>query len=218
MIITTVDIILLTLYQERLHVVLLRREQEPYKGALALPGGYIHPEEDDDSMAAARRVLLAKTGIAAPYLEQLYTFSSAARDPRGWSVSIAYYALVSSQDLLGQEHRWELLPVDGLPDLSFDHNKIVDRAVKRVRDKSTYSTLPCYLLPAEFTLGELQKTYEKVLGAPLNKASFRRKVDAWEFVEPVAGAIKLTGGKPAQLYQIRPDQSLALFSRTVRDA
>lgn len=216
--ITTVDVVLLTIIKSRLHVVLLKRDHEPYKDALALPGGYIHPEEDADSVAAARRVLKAKTGIESPYLEQLYTFSSAARDPRGWSISITYYALVNSRDLLMQESKCELLPVDELPDLSFDHNKIVDFAVKRVRDKSTYSTLPCYLLPTEFTLGELQKTYEMVLGAELNKASFRRKVDSWAFIEEVPGAMKTTGGKPAQLFRIRWEQGLELFSRTVREA
>lgn len=215
--ISTVDVVLLTLFKERLHVVLQRRENEPFKGALALPGGYIHPEEDSDSMAAAKRVLKAKTGIVSPYLEQLYTFASAARDPRGWSVSIAYYALVNYQEFMTNDVVCELLPVDELPDLSFDHNKIVEKAVRRLRDKSNYSTLPCYLLPEEFTLAELHNTYVKVVG-PWNMAAFRRKVAAWDFIEEIEGKKRIAGGAPAQLFRIKPQTSIELFNRPVRES
>ena len=109
----------------------------------------------------------------------------------------------------------KLLPVDGLPQLAFDHNEIIDFALKRVQDKASYSALPCYLLPKEFTLSELQATYEQVLGIALNKASFRRKVEELDFLELIPGQFQ--GGKqhPAQLYRLLKEKRLAIFDRTL---
>ncbi|MBF0528395.1 MAG: NUDIX hydrolase [Deltaproteobacteria bacterium] len=214
-IIITVDIVLFTLRDEKLQVVLLKREKDPYQGQPALPGGYIHAEEDIDSLAAAWRVLKDKTGLVSPYLEQLYTFSGGARDPRGWSVSIAYYALVSEDVLASQANTmFTLLPVDDLPQLPFDHNRITDFAVNRLRNKSTYSALPCHLLPENFTLTELQQTYEKVLGHKLDKSAFRRKTRELDFLEPV-DEVRTGVHRPAQLYRIRPTRNLVLFDRTI---
>jgi len=214
-IIVTVDVVLFTLHEEALHVVLLRRERDPYQGQLALPGGYVHTEEDNDSLAAARRVLKDKTGLISPYLEQLYTFSSGARDPRGWSVSITYYALVNVEVLTAQgDSRFVLLPADDLPQLPFDHNRIIAFAVERLRGKSTYSALPCHLLPGTFTLTELQQTYERVLGHKLDKSAFRRKIKELDFLETVTG-VRTGVHRPAQLYRIRPTRNLVLFDRTI---
>lgn len=213
-VILTVDVVLFTLHQDNLHVVLLPREHNPYAQQLALPGGYVHPEEDQDTLSAARRMLHSKTGIVSPYLEQLYTFSGRVRDPRGWSVSVAYYALIH-QSRLPQEHqRFELHAVDALPELPFDHNRIVQTACKRLRDKSTYSTLPCHLLPSAFTLAELQQTYEKILGTRLDKSVFRRKLNDLDFLEEAEG--QRTGAhRPAQLYRLRADCSDATFGKTM---
>lgn len=214
-IIITVDVVLFTLTAERLQVMLLRRSHDPYKDQLALPGGYIHADTDLDSRAGARRVLKEKTELVSPYLEQLYTFSGGARDPRGWSVSIAYYALVDSALLTGQEQAaFTLLPVDDLPQLPFDHNRIIAFAVDRLRNKSAYSALPCYLLPPYFTLTELQKTYEKVIGHKLDKSAFRRKLNELDFLEPVA-EVRTGVHRPARLYRIRPTRNLVLFDRMI---
>ncbi|SMC19617.1 8-oxo-dGTP diphosphatase [Andreprevotia lacus DSM 23236] len=214
--IVTVDIVLFTLSDGQLKIVLLRRELDPYAQQLALPGGYIHPEEDRDSLAAAERVLRQKTGLVSPYLEQLFTFSGGVRDPRGWSASIAYYALVHESVLQPDaEHRFELLAVDGLPDLPFDHNRIVAHASQRLRDKSTYSSLPCHLLPGQFTLTELQHTYEQVLGISLDKSVFRRKLGELDFLEAIPNAMRSGKHRPAQLYKLRDDARLALFNKTV---
>lgn len=214
--ITSVDVVLLTLVQGELRTVLIERDHAPFEGQLALPGGYVHTDTDADSRAAARRVLEKKTGIKAPYLEQLYTFSGPDRDPRGWSFSVAYYALVSAETLaLRLADGVQLVPVDQVPELAFDHNDILDFALKRVRDKSSYSALPCYLLPREFTLTELQDTYERVMGTTLEKSSFRRKLDELDFLEPLAGQFRTGKHRPAQLYRIRREKSLALFDRTV---
>ena len=129
-IICTVDIVLLTLHDDALQVALLKRDREPFKGALALPGGYVHQQEDHDAADAAGRVLRDKTGITCPYLEQLATFSGPGRDPRGWSLSIAYYALVPKA-VLDETARDELriLPVGRLPALPFsDFSKMLGTA------------------------------------------------------------------------------------------
>jgi 8-oxo-dGTP diphosphatase len=214
-IILTVDVVLLTLQEDELYVVLLKREREPYEGRPALPGGYIHAEEDDDSLAAAKRVLREKTSLASPYLEQLYTFANGTRDPRGWSASISYYALVNRDVLLAQDtDHFLLYPVDELPQLPFDHNRIIDFAVARLRNKSTYSALPCHLLPELFTLTELQQTYEKVLGHRLDKSAFRRKINELDFLESTEETRKGVH-RPAQLFRIRAAKKLALFDRTI---
>ena len=214
-IILTVDVVLLTLKDNALQVVLQKRTWDPYKGFPALPGGYVHTEEDLDSLAAAKRVLKDKTALVSPYLEQLYTFASATRDPRGWSVSLSYYALLDNETLMSQgSDRFLLHRFDDLPQLPFDHNRIIDSAVQRLRNKSTYSAVPCYLLPELFTLSDLQQTYEKVLGCKLDKSAFRRKIGELDFLDATSKA--RTGvHRPAQLYRIRPAKNLVLFDRTI---
>ena len=204
-VICTVDVVLLTLEQSTLKVALVRREREPFAQALALPGGYIHAQDDVDAQASAARVLRDKAGLESPYLEQLATFTGAVRDPRGWSVAVAYCALVPATVLSQAAGRVELVAVDALPPLPFDHRQIIDTAVLRVRSKSQYSSLPVHLCAEPFTLPQLQAVYEAVLGEPVNKVSFRRKVDELAMLEPVPGALQ-TGGahRPAQLYRVRP--------------
>ncbi|MFN3437969.1 MAG: NUDIX hydrolase [Acidovorax sp.] len=215
-ILCTVDVVLLTLQQGSLHVALLRRERAPFAGVLALPGGYIHAQDDADAQASAARVLRDKAGLQSPYLEQLATFSGPVRDPRGWSVAVVYCALVPPEVLVQAADRITLVAVDGLPPLPFDHRQIIDTAVQRVRSKSQYSSLPVHLCAEPFTLPQLQSVYEAVLGEPINKVSFRRKVDELAMLEAVPGALQ-TGGahRPAQLYRVRPAfrQRLSLSAR-----
>ena len=205
-VICTVDVVLLTLGDDGLSVALLKREREPYQGVAALPGGYIHTDEDVNGYAAALRVLKSKTGIVAPYLEQLATFSGAARDPRGWSVSMAYYALVPFAVIAKAGHPdVRLAGVDRLHTLPFDHTTIVDTAVERLRSKSQYSSLPCFLAGEQFTLPQLQRVYEALMGEPLNKVSFRRKMAEMDVLDPVEGQTDTPGAnRPAQLYRLKP--------------
>ena len=177
-VICTVDVVLLTLKNATLHVALLKRDREPFAGTLALPGGFVHTDEDRDTQDAAARMLRAKTGISSPYLEQLGSFSGPARDPRGWSLSVVYYALVPEAVIAQAGHPGvQLVAVDNLKGLPFDHQHIIETALERVRNKSTYSSLPVYLMGEEFTLPQLQSVYEAVLGDAINKVSFRRKMD-----------------------------------------
>ncbi|MFL6656512.1 MAG: NUDIX hydrolase [Massilia sp.] len=216
-VICTVDTVLLTLTDEGLSVALLKREREPYQGVAALPGGYIHADEDMNGHEAALRVLRTKTGIVAPYLEQLATFSGAARDPRGWSVSLAYYALVPHAVITQAGHPdVKLVSVDRLHTLPFDHSAIVACAVERLRSKSQYSSLPCFLVGELFTLPQLQRVYETLMGEPLNKVSFRRKMAEMDVLETAEGQTDATGpSRPAQLYRLKPQfrDQLSLLKR-----
>lgn len=208
--ICTVDVVLLTLRDAQLQALLLKRDREPFSGALALPGGYVHTDEDQGCEDAAQRVLRQKAGLQSPYLEQLASFSGPARDPRGWSVSVAYFALVAEPESPQPGQHW--LPVDRLPHLPFDHGRIVAAAVERVRNKSQYSSLPVHLCPEPFTLPQLHAIYEALLGEAINPVSFRRKMDELAILEAVPGAKRAEGAhRPAQLYRLKDE-----FRRTLR--
>jgi len=221
-IICTVDVVLLTLKGGQLHVALIKRDHQPFLGVLALPGGYVHADVDADMQDAAVRMLRDKTGIASPYLEQLATFSGRGRDPRGWSISVAYYALVPEEVIASGGHpEVELLSVASLKGLPFDHQQIIEAATQRVRNKSSYSSLPVYLCGENFTLPQLQKVYEAILGEAINKVSFRRKLDELDILEAVEGAME-TGKahRPAQLYRLKKyfRQQLSLTDRAINAA
>lgn len=202
-----------------LHVALLKRDHPPFEGMLALPGGYVHADADADTRDAAIRMLKEKTGIRSPYLEQLATFSGRARDPRGWSISVVYYALVPCDVIAPDIHpEVALVPIEEARGLPFDHQRIIEAAVQRVRDKSSYSSLPVYLCGKFFTLPQLQSVYEAILGEPINKVSFRRKIDELDILEPVEGAME-TGKahRPAQMYTLKKrfSQHLSLTDRAL---
>lgn len=213
----TVDIVPLTVRGGRLTVLVARRQHEPFAGRTALIGGYVRPDEDADLDATARRVLLFKAGIRDLFVEQLMTFSGRERDPRGWSASVAYFSLTPLAQLEAALDRdgLELVEVDALPLLPFDHARIVATAVARLRGKGAYSDLPARLLEQPFSLGELHRIYELVLGEGLNEDAFRRKMLDRGFIEQVPGAKKRSEGarKPAQLYRLRP--GVSVFDRRI---
>ena len=184
-----VDVVVFTIQGWTLKVLLVRRQRPPYRGTWALPGGLVGPEESVD--AAALRELQEETNIGTIYLEQLYTFGEPNRDPRGRVITVSYYALVNWQQFQlkvrprpaeaegrgGQripEASW--FPVKRLPPLAFDHQRIVDYALERLRNKINYTTVGFQLLSRQFTLTELQGSYEVILGQRLDKRNFRRKM------------------------------------------
>ncbi|WP_431287679.1 NUDIX hydrolase [Roseateles chitinivorans] len=206
--IVTVDIVLLTLREGALHAGLAQRDKAPALGAWTLPGGWVHTDTDQDADDAAARILREKAGLVSPYLEQLKTFSGMHRDSRGWSLSVSYYAVVPTDvevvggtgAAAGERFRWAA--VDSLRSLPFDHAQILRTAVERVRSKTLYSSLPVHLMPAEFTLGELQRTYEQVLGAELDKRGFRRRIEELDVIEEIPGSFTSGGShRPAQLFR-----------------
>lgn len=212
--IATVDVALFTVSEGRLCVMLAKRpdDSEIFPGVFALPGGYIHVSEDDDAEACARRVLRGKAGLRAPYLEQLCTFSGKFRDPRAWSLSVAYYAVMPATDLVGTGLR--LAPVDEIPALPFDHNQIVATASRRLRGKASYSSLPTFLLPEKFTFDELHAVYQQVMGVEINKVSFRRKIENQGIVVPVPGEKHYGAHRPAQLYRAA-ERTLMEFDQVI---
>lgn len=214
--IVTVDVVLLTLVERTLKVGLLTRERPPFAGRRALIGGYVHADEDRDTAATAHRVLREKTQLEGFFIEQLATFSGADRDPRGWSVSVAYLALTPYARLraaMGPDSPVTLAPAEAvLKDLPFDHGEILAAALTRLKGKGAYSTLPARLLPPAFTLNELRQVYEVALGVPrIDNSSFRRKINELRLVEPNEGERAETGGRQAQLYRLRQD--IATFDR-----
>ncbi|MGJ4925869.1 NUDIX hydrolase [Bradyrhizobium sp. HKCCYLS2038] len=217
---TTVDIVIFTIRQEALHVLLVRRghgEGEPFPDAFALPGGFVDVDKDADLAACARRKLAEKTGVVSPYLEQLGSWGSATRDPRGWSATHAYFALVSASGAdasLAADAQW--FPLEGpsvKPKLAFDHQEILQAAVQRLRNKVEYTSLPAYLMPAEFTLPELQRTYEIVLDRPLEKSAFRTRMLSADLIEPT-DRMRKGPNRPAQLYRLKPAAAPVYFART----
>jgi 8-oxo-dGTP diphosphatase len=210
--IVTVDAVLMTLSDGALAVGLIRREQPPFAGMHALPGGYVHVQEDDTLEAAAARILRDKARVECRFLEQLGTISGATRDPRGWSLTVAYFALVTAAELVAAESMLSLHPLTDLPPLAFDHAAIIEAAVTRLRGKSSYSALPAFLLPPLFTLSELHATYQQVLGTRLDPASFRRKIIDQGIVE-TAETRRVGAHRPAELYRLKAGKALPFQNR-----
>jgi len=201
----TVDVVIITLRGEELQVLLVKRDLAPYKGKWAIPGGFVRLDESLES--AARRELREETSVTDVYLEQLYTFGDPGRDPRGRVISVAYIALVPAPLAVeagsdAREACW--WPLKELPALAFDHDKIVQLALTRLRYKIEYSAVGFRLLPEHFTLSELQRAYEIILGEPLDKRNFRRRIIEAEVIEPTDD-MRSGEGRPARVYRFRPD-------------
>lgn len=210
----TVDIVPLTVRDDALCVLRAVRRAEPFAGRAALIGGYVHVDEDETLGATARRVLRDKAGLRDLYVEQLSTFSGRDRDPRGWSASVAYYSLSPFESLEPALERegLALTPVADAGGMPFDHDLILAAAVARLRGKGAYSDLPAQLLPPEFTLTELHRTYQIALGEPINADAFRRKVFERGFLEDVGAKRRHDWAtKPSRLYRLKPGS--AVFDR-----
>ncbi|HEV2518543.1 MAG TPA: NUDIX domain-containing protein [Devosia sp.] len=217
--IASVDLVIFAQSDRRLDVLLARRANPPFVGDWALPGGFVHADVDADLEAAARRVLSDKTGVETPYLEQLASFGGATRDPRGWSLSVVYMALILADRVTLRsgagttEAQW--FQADTKVSLAFDHRDILGAALDRLRSKVGYSTLPAHLLPEAFTLGELQAVYEGILGRALEKSAFRKRIAEADFVEPITGEMRRASNRPAQLYRLKRARHTTLFDRAL---
>ena len=199
----SVDVVIFTILNEQLHVLLVRRESDPFQGMWALPGGMIRANETLED--AARRQLQQKTGVRDVYLEQLYTFGDPGRDPRMRVFTVAYYALASADTVRTsepEEHRgiswW---PVEQLVPTAFDHGQIISYALTRLRNKLDYTPVGIELLPEQFTLSELQKVYEAILGNPIDKRNFRKKIRGKDWLAKGEGTRRSGPHRPAQLYR-----------------
>lgn len=212
----TVDIVLFTILQEELQVLLVKRKHWPFEGYWALPGGFIGMDESLDG--AAYRELKEETNVdrEAVYLEQLYTFGAPDRDPRTRVITVAYFALVGA-DKIDPKAADDAADVGWFSayhplQLAFDHDQILDYAITRLRYKLEYSAVGFQLLPEAFTLRELQQAYEIILGEKLDKGNFRSKLRKTDVIEPTK-RYRETGGRPARLYQYRPDAVAEIKAR-----
>ena len=203
----TVDVVIFGIQDECLQVLLIKRGEPPFKGSWALPGGFVNMDESLEE--AAVRELAEETGVQSAYLEQLYTYGNPGRDPRGRTITVAYFALIPSdhtfQTQAGSDAEgagW--FPQPKLPELAFDHAEIIAYGLRRLRYKLEYSAVAFELVPEEFTLGELQRTYEIILGEKIDKRNFRRKIRAAQIVE-ATNRKRTGGGRPASLYRYRSD-------------
>ena len=203
-----VDLVIFTVRDDALHVLLVQRGVTPFAGRWALPGGFVRADESLES--AARRELEEETGVRDVYLEQLYTFGEPDRDPRGRVMTVAYFALIAadrqtlSPGTDAAAARW--WPSGAPPALAFDHRQILDYAVERLRNKLEYTTVGFQLLPRKFTLTQLQRVYEAILGRALDKRNFRRKMELLEILRPLAEQAQDGPSRPAQLYSFSARQ------------
>ena len=205
---TRIEIVCLAVVDGELQVLLAKRAEAPYAGKWALPGGVLRIDLDTSLEATAMRVMSERLGVVSADVEQLCAVGGAKRDPRApWALSVVYRVLVIPDALkVAPGKRIEALEwrpvVRAMADpLAFDHSELTARALEKTRDQIEGMVLPLGLLPPEFTLTELQVACERVLGRPLDKSSFRRKLAERDLVESVPGAMRSGPFRPAQLFR-----------------
>ena len=221
---TTVDVLIFTVLDDMLKVLLVQRPSdpgEPSPGLWALPGGFVDIDRDADLEACARRKLSEKTGVDTPYLEQLGSWGGATRDPRGWSATHAYFALMPADGVTlakganAADVAWFTVD-DALlakKKLAFDHSQILRAGVERLRSKVEYTSLPAWLLSEPFTLPQLQRTYEIVLGRSVDKSGFRTRMMAADFLVEV-GVVESDSNRPPMGYRLKDRDMPVFFPRT----
>jgi len=205
----------LDLDDNTLKVVLVERGLEPFAGKWAIPGGFVRKGESLDE--AAMRELREETGIDEVFLEQLYTFGGPGRDPRGWVISVAYYALVSPDKhsivAATDARRAQWFPANRLPRLAFDHTSILEIALERLRGKLTYAPIGFELLPEKFTIKQLQRLYEIVLGRTLDNRNFRKKIFSMNVLRELDEMQQGVPHRAARLYKFDVRKYKQLTSR-----
>jgi 8-oxo-dGTP diphosphatase len=199
----TVDCVVLGLGENKLEVLLIQRKNDPFAGCWAFPGGFL--DVGETPLEATRRELAEETGLEKVELEQLHAFGDPDRDPREHIVSIVHYGLVNIRGTGvraaddARDAGW--FPARKPPPLAFDHHRILQMALERLRAKVRSQPVGCGLLPREFTLAQLQQVYEIVLGEKLDKRSFRRRMLRTGLLIETGRARKLGAHRAARLYR-----------------
>lgn len=208
----TVDCVVFGWSDDALKLLLIRRGAEPFLGKWALPGGFVQMDEELET--AAERELQEETGLTSVYLEQLYTFGTPDRDPRGRVVSVAYYGLVRDADYLlkadtdAAEAAWFAL--DQIPALAFDHQTIVEMAIERLRGKIRYKPIGFDLLPEKFTLPQLKNLYDTLLGEFLDRRNFRKKFLSMGLLEELPETQEDVPHRAARMYRFDKEKYVSL--------
>jgi len=211
----TVDAVIFQLVDNILHVCLVKRAHEPFAGQWALPGGY--SPEGETTIQALERVVEYKSGINVikdlSYIEQLYTFDTVARDPRGHAVSVTYMG--AGRDLVptSDDGSAAFFPVDNLPEIAYDHKDIIQYAHQRLISKLTYTNAVYAFLPPRFSLAELQTAYEAIFGHELDKRNFRKKFLSLGLTEETEEMRREGAHRPARLHRFTSD-TLVVLSRS----
>lgn len=212
----TVDSVIFQLVENDLCVLLIQRTNNPFKGSWALPGGYCAAGETTQD--AMQRILMAKASFNTKNLsliEQLYTFDTVARDPRGHAVSVTYMGIGKNLYLEDEQSAQnpQFFPVTNLPELAYDHKEIITYAHQRLQSKLTYTNAAFALLHEKFTLTQLQSTYEAVIGRELDKRNFRKKFLSLDLINDTGETFREGAHRPAKLYSFNK-QSLESLSRS----
>lgn len=201
------------LIDDELFVVLIQRANQPFKGAWALPGGYNAAGET--TLEAVERTLKIKAGVEVAdvrLVEQLYTFDTVARDPRGHAVSVTYLGL--GKDIVPEGSKTtqnpQFFPINNLPKLAYDHGDIIAYAHNRLKSKLTYTNAVYALLDQFFTLTQLQAAYKAILGRPLDKRNFRKKFLSLGLIHPTSEMRREGAHRPARLYAFNSKELEAL--------
>lgn len=208
----TVDVALFTvrgtLNALRLQVLLMQRAQKPFRGMWALPGGFVR--ENEGLLEAARRELAEETGVGEAALEQVAAVGTPGRDPRGHTITVVHVGLVAPDrhrlEPSGDSAGAQWFDVNQPPPLAFDHAELLQKALCHLRRRVGEAPVCFELLPEEFTLSELQALLEAILGRPLDRRNFRRRVQELGFLRPTDGYRREGAHRPAQLYRFVPEE------------
>ena len=202
----TTDCVIFGFNGERLQVLLLERGIEPFKGRWAFPGGFL--KMDETAEEGALRELKEETGLESAYIEQLHTFSNPNRDPRERVITIAYYAIVKIQDVIGGDDaasaKW--FPLDEIPPLAFDHDYILRMATLSLREQIHFQPIGFALLPEKFTIRELQSLYEAILGINFDRRNFSKKMLHLEILTELDETVWPTPKREAKLYKFNSEK------------
>jgi 8-oxo-dGTP diphosphatase len=210
----TVDAVIFQLIDNALSVLLIRRPSDPFKGVWALPGGY-NPQ-GETTIDALTRIIKEKTGVVIDsdlrYIEQLYTFDTVARDPRGHAVSVTYTGY-GREITPAADEAVDFFPITQLPDLAYDHADIIRYAHERLISKLSYTNAVYAFLPRTFTMAELQSAYEAIFGHELDKRNFRKKFLSLELIHETTEMKRTGAHRPARLYEFN-SQTLESLPRS----
>lgn len=198
--------------KEDLQILLIKRKIEPFKGSWALPGGLVLDDEDLDD--AVKRELYEEAGIKPDFLEQLYSFGNVGRDPRNRVVSVAYLGLVNPSyfelfaDSDAEDAKW--FSIHKLPQLAFDHQKIIDTALKRLRTKIQYQPVGFNLLNEEFPFSDLENLYKAIIGQEIDRRNFRKKIMSYGLLNETNNFKKEGSGRPGKMFTFNQEKYKAL--------